>query len=175
MPPKSQKRDKLVQYEVWLGGNEFIGTSTVDLPTLAQAADEVKGAGIMGGFEMPTLGHFESMTTTLNFTAQEPNSAKLLIPEWQTLEFRAVQQIADTNATGIPVEGLKYVMKAMAKSAEEGSLETAVAIGGSIEMEVVYYKKVIAGKTAVEIDKLSGKFVVDGKDYYSSVKKELGY
>lgn len=170
-----KKRDKLIQYEAYLNNSTFIGTSTVDLPSLSQASDEVKGAGIMGAFEMPTLGHFESMTTTLNFTAVEPDAADLLIPEWQMLELRGVQQIADTAATGLPVEGIKYVMKVMAKNAEEGSLETAVSIGGSVELEVAYYKKVVGGKTLIEIDKLNGKYVINGKDYYAGVKKELGH
>lgn len=175
MAGKREIRDKVIAYEVWYEGKDFIGTSTVDLPEIAAISDAVKGAGIAGEIEIPALGQISSMSTTLNFNTMEPGANKLNAPKWHMIDLRFVQQKFDASSGQLSPESVKITMKVFPKTRSGGSLEAGTAMGASLEMEVVYYKEVVAGKTAMEIDKLNMKYVVDGVDYYSEIRTGLGY
>lgn len=167
-------RDKVVNYNIYKDGKTFLGTSTVDLPEVGSISDAVKGAGIMGEIEVPAIGQVPSMTITLNWNVAEPAAAALMLPEYHKIDVRSAQQMFGTVEQKLKAEEVRYTFRAMPKTLTEGSLEAGTAMSGSLEMEVVYYKKVIGGKEVLEIDKFAGIYKVNGVDIMAGVRKALG-
>lgn len=166
-------RDKVIDYRLYRD-NEYTGTTTVDLPEISALADTIKGAGVAGEIEMPVIGQTGSMTTTLNFNTVEPGATKLMAPKFHAIELRFAQQKFDPSTANLDVESIRIAMRAMPKTLNRGSLEPGAAMGGSLEMEVVYYKEVVDGKVNFEIDKLNNIYIIDGIDYSAKVRKALG-
>ncbi|MFS0838039.1 phage major tail tube protein [Paenibacillus sp. 1P03SA] len=168
-----QVRDKVVGYTVYKNGSQFLGVATVELPSLEYLSESVKGAGIAGEVESPTIGQFGPMTCSLTWNTMDPAALELLAPEAHALDFRASQQSYNT-ATGIyATEGAKITVRAFPKTGTLGSLEVGAAMEGSTEFEVVYLKVSVGGKVMLEVDKFNYIFVVNGKDQLASVRADL--
>ncbi|GIO33125.1 hypothetical protein J2TS6_42660 [Paenibacillus albilobatus] len=172
--PGKQVRDKLITYSVYRNGTEFLGTSTVELPSIEALTDTVKGAGIGGEFEMPVLGQIGSMEVKLNWNTLDPAAIILSAPESHALDFRASQQSYNTVGGILSSEGAKVSIRGFTKSNELGSLEPGSATGGATTIEASYIKITVGGKVLLEIDKFNFIFVVNGKDYLAQVRADLG-
>ena len=55
----NQVPEKLINFRVYLDGNNLIGVADVELPSIEAMTETVKGAGIAGEIDSPTLGHFD--------------------------------------------------------------------------------------------------------------------
>ena len=53
--PINEQRDKLINYEVFLGGKRKLGMADITLPKIKYLTNTMKGAGIGGDIDMPTL------------------------------------------------------------------------------------------------------------------------
>lgn len=166
--------EKLINYTVYKNGSEFLGTADVTLPSLEALTETVRGAGIAGEVDSPTLGHYASMTTTLNWRTITPEAIKLHAPVSHTLDFRAAQQVYNSGTGEMSSQGVKVTVKAMPKSGDLGSLEPGATTSTTNEFEVTYLKVMIDGRTVVEIDKFNFICVIDGRDYLAAVRGQLG-
>ena len=59
--------EKLINYKVYLDRSDMVGLADVELPNFEAMTETIKGAGIAGEIDSPTLGHYGSMTLTLNW------------------------------------------------------------------------------------------------------------
>ncbi|WP_068775775.1 phage major tail tube protein [Paenibacillus sp. FJAT-26967] len=167
-------RDKIVGYTVYRNGSQYLGVATVELPSLEYMSETIKGAGIAGEVESPTIGQFGSMTCSLTWSTMDPAALELLAPEAHALDFRASQQSYNT-ATGVyATEGAKITVRAIPKTAELGSLEVGAPMDGSTEFEVVYMKISVGEKVMLELDKFNYIFIVNGVDRLKQVREQLG-
>lgn len=57
--------EKLINFRAYNDGNDLLGVTDVQLPSLDAMTETVKGAGIAGEVDSPVLGHFGSMETVL--------------------------------------------------------------------------------------------------------------
>ena len=167
-------RDKLINYTVYRNGTDFLGTSTVELPSIESLTDTVKGAGIAGEFDMPVLGQIGSMEVKLNWNTIDPAAIILIAPETHALDFRASQQSYNTVGGVLSSEAAKVSVRGIPKSSELGSLEPGAATGSTTTLEVSYIKITVGGKVLLEIDKFNFIFIVNGKDYLAQVRADLG-
>ena len=72
----NQVPEKLINFRVYLDGTGFNRSCRRRLQAWRLWTETVKGAGIAGEVDSPTLGHFGSMTCTLNWrTVEKPHSA----------------------------------------------------------------------------------------------------
>ncbi len=59
--------EKLNDFRVYLDGTDLIGVAEVELPAMEAITETIKGAGVAGNYESPTLGHTDSMTLSLTW------------------------------------------------------------------------------------------------------------
>ena len=156
--------------------NELLFCATVDLPDLAQMTDEVSGSGIMGKYESPTLGSFESMKATLHFRTIDNSGLKLLKHNGLQLDFRQATQVQNT-LTG-EYDSVGFFMSMWTCPPHSISLGTAEPGGKnefSVELEVKALTIFFDDVEQVAIDKESFVYRVDGVDKLQKVKRDLGY
>ncbi|MFH5187110.1 phage major tail tube protein [Paenibacillus sp. TAB 01] len=169
-----QVLEKLTSYSVYLNGSDFLGTADVQLPSLEYLTETVKGAGIAGEVDSPTIGHFGSMTATLNWRAVDPAAVKLAAPVSHALDFRGSMQVYDAGAGGYKSVGVKVSVRAIPKKYDIGKFDIGATTDSSNEFEVTYVKIVIDNKTVVEVDKFNYICIIDGTDYLAAVRENLG-
>lgn len=88
--------ESIINFALYEDANEYLGMAEVTLPELASLTQEITGAGIAGNVEAVILGHFEAMTTTLNFRTVTRSAVSLNKPGYHTLTLRVAQQLKDT-------------------------------------------------------------------------------
>ena len=144
-------------------------SADVQLPSIDKMTDTVKGAGILGEIDMPSLGQIASMTMTVNFKADNPAYAKLARPGFINLELVWVVDVINTTTRATTVQQHKAFATVLNKKYNPGKIEAGATTDGSSEFEVSAYRKVVDGLEVMNIDKLNSIFSVDGTDYMAQV------
>lgn len=167
--------ERLTAFRVYLGGStDLKGVADVQLPSFEAMTETVKGAGIAGEYESPTIGHFQSMKLTLNWRTVSKDLIKLLRQKAQRLDCRGAFQDYDAAVGEYRIRQTRIVVQGIPTKVEPGKFETGSPSDGSTELEVLYLKIDIDGKNVVELDKLNYKCVIDGVDYLANVRYALG-
>lgn len=166
--------ERLINFRVYLEGNNLAGVATIDLPELEAMSDTVSGAGIAGEVESPILGHFSSMTTTINFRTVTADAVKLAGQRSHAIECRGSQQVYDAANGQYKTSPIKVSMRCTPKNVSLGSLEVGATTDTANEFEVTYLKIFVDGKERLELDKYNFKYVVDGTDFLARVRADLG-
>lgn len=166
--------DKNVNFMVYSESNILYGVAEVTLPDFESMSESMSGAGIAGEAEIPVIGHFGSMSMTLQWRTVTKEAMALTTPEAHTLVLRGVWQAYDSGAGELQTSNVRITVKAMPKNLSLGSLNVGNSSDSESEFEILYIKVVIDEQEHVELDKYSYIFRVDGKDYLESVRKGLG-
>ena len=166
--------EKLINFRVYQDGDDLLGVSDVTLPKLEAVTETVKGAGIAGEIDSPTIGHFGSMELELNWRSLAKRNIVLAKPTGVNLDLRGAVQVND-NATGtMKSESVKIVVRGMTKNTDLGKLEMGATTDTKNTIEVTYIKIDVDGSTVLEIDKYNYICRIDGEDYLSDVRTALG-
>lgn len=166
--------ERTINYRVYDEDRALIGVATVDLPDIEAMTDTVSGAGIAGEVDSPTLGHFGSMTLTINWRTITGDAAKLNAQKVHALEMRASQQVNDAATGELKTQPVVIAARCMPKTLSLGSLEVSAGTDSSNEFEVSYLKISIDGREVIELDKYNFKYVANGVDYLQAVRRDLG-
>ncbi|CAJ1003878.1 phage major tail tube protein [Brevibacillus aydinogluensis] len=164
----------LNDFNAYLNGTEYLGVADVDLPDLESMSETISGAGIAGEIDSPILGHFASMTVTINWRVLERANFKLARQEVQHIDFRGSIQRIDKKTGTYEQVPVKVTVRGIPKNTPLGSLSKGSTMDNSNELEVVYLKVMHDGETVVEIDKFNYVCVIDGVDYLAKVRSNLG-
>ena len=170
----NKTHERLINYRVYLDGNDLLGTADIDLPDIEAMTDTIKGAGIAGEIETPVIGHYSSMGLTLNWRTISGNLMSLAKPKSHHLELRGAIQVYDSSAGTYSTVAQKIVVKAMPKKIGLGKMEPAASQDSSSEFEVSYIKIFLDGKEKLEIDKYNFICVIDGEDFLADTRNALG-
>ncbi|HWQ29882.1 MAG TPA: phage major tail tube protein [Negativicutes bacterium] len=161
--------NKTINYNVYRrdGGKAKLinDTSSLQLPSIEMITDTLKGSGIMGEIDMPTPGQIASMVFTMNIKASNEDSAYLITPGIIRIEVRWVTDRFDTTSGKSVQVANKAFVTCYVKKFDEGKVETGAATDGSYEYEVVAYQRIMDGKEILHINKLTGDFIINGKNY----------
>ena len=144
-------------------------SADVQLPSIDKMTDTIKGAGILGEIDMPSLGQIASMTTTVNFKADNPAYATLARPGFIKIELVWVADVIDTGAMQTKIQQHKAYLLVINKKYNPGKIEVGATTDGSSEFETLSYRKVVDGIEVLNIDKLNSVFIVSGYDYMAQV------
>jgi P2 family phage contractile tail tube protein len=166
--------EKLINFRVYLDGNDMLGVADVQLPDLEPLTDTVKGAGIAGEVESPVLGHFGSMGLTINWRTIEKNVAVLAQPKAHSLDLRGSQQVYDAGAGQYKSVPIRVVVRAVPKKTGIGKFDVGTTTDTSNEFEVTYIKVYVNGKREIEIDKFNYICYISGTDFLATVRSDLG-
>lgn len=146
----------------------------IQLPDIEFGTDTIKGAGILGEIDWPSIYSPGSMTFSINNKMDMQITNSLIAPVLQEFDVRWTGDVFDTNNVRISVDSHKAIIKGLPKKLSPGKVEAGASQDGSNEIEVLYYKKVLNGVTTLEIDKLNHVFRVGDTDYGAQIREALG-
>lgn len=170
--------NKTVQYRLKAsdqnGRMEVIDDSAdISLPSIEKLTDTIKGAGIMGEIDMPTHGQIGALSLSVNFRADNPKYAELSRPGEIKLEVVWVVDIFDSAQVKVGIQQHKAFITGINKVYNPGTVDVNASADGSVEFEVLQYRKVVDGREVLNIDKLNSKYVVNGVDYMAQLRSAL--
>lgn len=166
--------EKLINFRVYQDGDDLIGISDVTLPKLEAVTETVKGAGIAGEIDSPTLGHFGSMEVELNWRTLLKSNIVLAKPTGVNLELRGAVQLNDSATGNLKTLPVRVVIRGMPKSTDLGKMEMGSTTDTKNTIEVTYIKITVDGETVLELDKYNYICNIDGTDYLTEVRDALG-
>ena len=166
--------DKLINASIYLKGTELAGTGTVDLPDISYMKEKITGLGIAGEVETPVIGHFESMTLSINWNTVNENAITVLKTSEHQITVHGSIQLYDAGSGKLEPKAVKLVTNTLPKKSGLGKAEPGKKMDNKTELEVMYLKLSYDGEDQIEIDKLNFKCVIDGEDMLAEVRSHLG-
>ena len=166
--------EKLVEFKVYSDSNDLLGVSDIELPTLEFMTETIKGAGIAGEVDSPTVGHFSSTEIKMTWRTLDRKLFKLAGNRTKVLDCRGAQQNIDRRSGEYKIDKVRVIIKGMPKSIELGKMETASVVGATTTLEAIYLKVIVNGTTEVEIDKLNNIAKIGDTDFLADVRDALG-
>lgn len=166
--------EKVVDYNVYSDTQKLLGISgEVALPNLEAMSETVSGAGILGEFDSPNIGHFGAMTIELTFKTLFDTSFNLAKNDGKPIILRAAQMGRDLTGGKIQERGLKITIKGPSKGVNLGKLAKGAATETVNTIEVLYLKVEENGKVLLELDKLNYIYILNGVDMLANIKKYI--
>ncbi len=164
--------EKINEFNVYMDGTIMIGVMpTFNIPELNMQPTEVKGVGIGGVIDSPTIGQFDSMEQELDFNVLFSSAIDMLSPLSEVnITVRAAQQVYD-KLGGYQFKGLRVVEKGRVKKFVPGKVEKTSSMEAKVVLEVTYMMIEVDGITMVEVDKLNQVYIVNGKDMLAEIRK----
>lgn len=166
--------ENLINFRVYQDGGVFLGISDVTLPKLSAMTQTVKGAGIAGEIEAPTLGHYSSAEVELNWRTVEKDLISLAANKAISLDLRGAGQGYDSESGSYVTRKIKVLVRGRPKESDLGKFEVGATTDSKTTLECDYIKVVIDGETKLELDKYNFICNVDGEDYLAEVRDALG-
>ena len=165
--------ERITAYRAYKNAKELLGVVDVELPKVSYITETLKGAGILGEIETPSVGQTKPLKVKINFRTPEADMIGLLDCAGHDLEFRSAIQKYDAAGGSRSFDVDRVVVRGFPS---EGELPKLESNGGSssIELDCVYLKYEKNGSTLLEIDKLNYKFVVNGNDSLATIREALG-
>ena len=169
----SEVISQLINFEIFFKNNRQLGVATIDLPELKAKTASITGAGLSGEIDMPTIGYLESLTLTLNWRNIISNLAELGVQKAVDLILFGAAEMYDHANGKLGVQQIKINVRGIPKNATLGKFEPASTTESKTELEVIYLKISVGGKTITEFDKVNYIYVVNGTDYLAETRAAL--
>lgn len=164
----------LINAKIYNEGKELMGAGTVEFPDFEFMTESATGLGLAGEIDIPVLGHFKSLTMSVNWNSVCEQAANLLAPKAHQLAiYGSVQDWDASNGTFSP-SPVRVLVKATPKKSGVGKFEPGKKMEPATEFELTYVKMSIGGKEKVELDKINFICRINGTDYLSAVRSHLG-
>ncbi len=166
--------EKSNNFRVYLDGSTLLGIAEGNFPSGELMTSEVKGAGIAGVMDSPTLGHMSSITCNFNWRNVTESFVQLIEPGAHSLDLYAEHQDFDAGRGEYKTRSIHVFMKAITKQYEIGKLVVGESSETQTTHEVYYLKLYIDGKEKLEVDKYNFVYKINGFDYLQNTRKNLG-
>lgn len=166
--------EKSVNFKVYLNGDDLLGIAEGNFPTGEFMSTEIKGAGLAGSITAPVTGHFQDITTTLTWRTVTSSFVKLATPDAHTMDLYADLEGFDAGRGIVTRTGLHVFMKSRTTKIDLGKLAVGETQDTQTEHNVYYMKVYLGDKEVMEIDKYNFIYKVNGVDYLSDTRKNLG-
>lgn len=167
--------EQITAFRIYANGNDLIGIASVELPELSNQTETISGTGILGEYESPSVGDFQSMSVKLKWNGHTEKATSVLNPLLPLqLECRASEQQADMQTgakKSIPIE---ITVFGTAKGAGLGSFETSKKTDNETEIEITRLVHSVNGKQKLLIDKTNLIYAIDGVDIMAPIRANLG-
>lgn len=155
-----------------VGGEQKLVAKDVEV-TLPDVKNKTVDATAMGDLSVPVIAQFENMEATIHHIGADLGLANMLAQETLELEIRWAEQIMKEGGAQSTV-GCKAFLTGFPASAVP---QITVKPGEAVDVEVPYtitgYKMVKDGTTLWDINRLSQKLEINGKDYFKSMNELL--
>lgn len=163
-----------INYEVYVDGNRYLGTASVDLPEINYMTNEIKGAGIAGQIDMPTRSHLENLELTLHWRSIFERPTYLLSQDTFMMSLRGAMQKYDAATGVLKVVPVRIDVRALTTGSTLGKLEPGEQTDTESKFNIDYIKITVDGAKLFEHDKFNYIHEVNGTDFLSAVRTALG-
>lgn len=166
--------NKTVNYSVYDrtdGGRVFLqDTKSVKRPDIEFQSDTIKGPGMLGEIEMPTLAQVNSLSHEINLRRETVETAGLMEPKIHEMEIDWTTDAMDAENKKLVAVANKEIIRYLPKKFSAGSLEGGTSEDGTLSVEDLYYKRIQDGDVLYEIDKLNNVCIINGVDYAADIR-----
>ena len=134
-------------------------------------AETVSGAGILGEFDDPAVGHFSNMQLEIPFRLLDGESIDLMDPNGVALTLRVSQQVMnDQMATNF--RSMRVVVRGKCATLDPGTLNPANPMNVSVAVNIAYIKIEVDDEELVELNKFNPRFAIRGVDKLQKVREQ---
>ena len=165
--------ERLIGFKCYLEGIELLGVTDVDLPNLEAMTETIKGAGLLGETETPTVGQYSAMSMTINWRNLVRDITPLLDPNGHILEFRGSIQSTDSQTGLLSTKQLRVLTRAKPKSTNIGKGDVSAAMESSSEFTVEYLLTILGGTPVFEYDPFNYICRIGGLDILGSARSDI--
>ncbi len=160
------------RFHMYRGGTRLVGlTGEVELPNITMVTDTMEGAGTGGNMEVPVIGLTDNMEIGIPYMSLARDMFSLANPnETADLSLRGAIQGTDPATGKVVYASLAIFLGGTVKEIVPGKVKAGGKMESSITLTLSRYKIVLDEETVLEIDKLNGIFVVNGKDVLKEVR-----
>ena len=163
------KRNAVVADKCYCDGAVCAEDVSVNLPAVNFLTTTVR---VMGDMDVVIAGLLEAMEATITRVGVDKGLAAMTTPVKHSYVFNWAQNVVKVDGTTGP-EGCK----AFVEGGPKGVPAIGVEIGNNTETEIaiaVYaYRLVVGGEEVVNIDRFGGKCIINGVDYYATLRTIL--
>lgn len=154
-------------------GNRQVGiTDEMHLPELVSKMVTITGAGISGAYDIPVIGHYDSVTQEIPFRTIYIDLAGLIdSSKTITLNVRGAIQVTDSTSGISDMVGFRYMVTGRSKSTNLGNIKPGEVMGVKIVLEVTSMLLEIDGNSVFELDKRNNVLRIDGVDLMEKARK----
>ena len=167
-------RDRLITFTVFANGSEEFGVAEVTLPDLEYITDTIKGGGLAGELEVPTLGQLKAMKSSITWRLVEKSLSKFARQDYHQVEFRGAQQTENTETGALEVSTVSVQMGGWVTKTGFGKFTNTETTGSTTEMSLNALKVEVDVQVLHNIDVMNGVCIIDGVDYWAAIRKALG-
>ncbi len=161
-------------FNVYKNGNQLIGISgEISLSDLSSVTETVEGAGLLGKYNTPIIGMYDSIQQEIPFRVLHDDIFSLANPaEVQDLTLRASLQSTVKGTGAVDSTGMRMVFRGRPVGFKPGTAKIGGQMGASVTLDCFYVLIEMDGKTMWEIDKLNNVFKVNGKDMLAKIRQQ---
>ncbi len=161
--------DKIQNFNVYTDGEKLIGVSgEVTLPEISAMTETVSGAGMLGEYVTPALGHFSDMELEIPFISYcKPMFDLADFSSDHNLTLRGALQERNPSTGALEAVGIRINVRGNVTGYTMGSLKAATGAAPSVKLSLTYYLIVYDDEEVFELDKVNGIYKVNGKDILS--------
>lgn len=162
-------------FNAYYEGNCLGGVSNeMDLPELESDSDEIRGAGLMGGWNAPAVGQFGPTSFTLPFIhIYEPQFKLMDTRKLHTITLRASVQYLDPVDDIVKNRQVMVILKGRVTKAALGKMAAAAKGETELEFDLTYCEVRLASAVMLKMNKIGSEYVVDGEDIYSEIRSQI--
>lgn len=158
---------KLKNLNAFADGSSYLGEiASFEEPSLAIALEEYRGGGMIGPVQMDR--GLQAMQATLTMGGH----VKELIRKFGTTDVGGVRLrlvTAFQRDDGTPPEAVEVYIGGRFSEIGFGTSNAGEDTEHEYTVPLSYYRRVVDGRTELEIDMVAGRFVVDGVDRYAEI------
>lgn len=164
-----EKKGPIVADSVYANGVLVANDVGFTLPGITFQTADIQA---MGNMSVPIIGLMEDMEASITKVGIDKGLSTLSQLDKQELEFRWVQNVVKSDGS-TSVEGCKAFLRTLPSATPELGIE----LGSTVEAEGTYkvtrMQIYVGGAEYMCVDRLNQVLRVNGKDYYSAIKKLL--
>ena len=157
----------LININAYADGEGFLGVvSEFEQPKLTLATEDWRGGGMVGSIKLDK--GLEPMEATITMGGHE----KSLIRKFGTTSAEGVRLrlVAAYRADdGTPAQAVEIYIGGRFTEIDFGKDKPGDETEHKYTAPLAYYRRVVDGRTEVEVDVLAGIFMVDGYDRYAEI------
>lgn len=173
--------EKVRNYNVYTGdtaSQKLAGVANeVTLPDFPYTTEEIAGAGILGSYESPNVGHTDSSSITIPLRLIMEENLALAVGDMAKLTLRAGTQSTDIANGQIIEAGLMINIQGPVKQINWGTMGVGQPMSAEITVEILYFKASRDNQgslfTLLELDKLNFVYIVNGVDKLENLRRYI--